>query len=142
MPFGEFQYNLDDKGRVIVPPTFRDFLADGIVLTRGFEGCLYVFPKVAWFKLEAELKELPLLDRDSRGLVRFLYSGASKVSMDSTSRITLTNALRRFAGIEHEVVFAGAPNRLEIWDEALWLSTITDLQNAPPVPERLMELVG
>lgn len=142
MPFGEFQYNLDDKGRVIVPPNFRDFVTDGVVLTRGFEGCLYVFPKAVWYKLDAEFKNLPLLDDKARGLVRFLYSGASKVSMDGTSRITLTNALRRFAGIEHEVVFAGFPNRLEIWNEALWLSTITELQNAPPIPEGLMELVG
>ncbi len=142
MPFGEFQYNLDDKGRVIVPPTFRDFLADGVVLTRGFEGCLYVYPKVTWHKIEAVLKDLPLVDGESRALVRFLYSGASPATMDATSRITLNNTLRRFAGIDHEVIFAGAPNRLEIWNEALWLSTITDLQNAPPAPERLMELVG
>jgi len=142
MPFGEFQYNLDDKGRVIVPPTFRDFLADGMVLTRGFEGCLYVYPKVTWHQMEKEFKSVPLVDRDSQAFVRFLYSGASKASMDSTSRITLNNTLRRYAGIEHEVVFAGAPNRLEIWDEAHWLSAIIDLQTAPPAPERLMELVG
>lgn len=142
MPFGEFQYNLDDKGRVIVPPNFRDFLADGLVLTRGFEGCLYVYPKATWYKMEKEFESAPLVDGDSRAFVRFLYSGASKASMDSTSRITLNNTLRRFAGIEHEVVFAGAPNRLEIWDEAHWLSAITDLQNSPPVPERLLELIG
>ncbi len=142
MPFGEFQYSVDDKGRVIVPPSFRDFVEDGMVITRGMEGCLYIFPLAKWRDMEERLKNLPITDADSQNFVRFFYSGAAKVSLDSAGRITIPNTLRMFADTSNNVVIAGTPNRLEVWNEARWLSNLTAIQSSPPSPELLRELVG
>ena len=146
MPFGEFQYSMDDKGRVIVPPPFREFVDDGLVLTRGMEGCLYVFPLATWRGIEARLTELPLTDDDARNFVRFFYSGAAKAKIDSAGRVTVPATLRLFAAVDTSVdgnvVIAGAPNRLEIWNESRWLSNLAEVQSRPPAPELLRELVG
>jgi MraZ protein len=142
MPFGEFQYAVDDKGRVIVPPPFREFVDDGMVLTRGMEGCLYIFPLAAWRRIEERLTELPLTDAEARNFVRFFYSGAAKAKIDNAGRITLPATLRTFADLDTNVVIAGAPNRLEIWSEARWLANLAEVQSKPPAPELLRELVG
>ena len=142
MPFGEFQYAVDDKGRVIIPPSFRDFVEDGMVITRGMEGCLYTFPLATWRRIEERLTDLPLTDAPSRNFVRFFYSGAAKLSMDSGNRVAIPQTLRMFAEVEGNVVIAGAPNRLEVWNEARWLSNLTEVQSSPPAPELLQELVG
>lgn len=142
MPFGEFQYSVDDKGRVIIPPAFREFVEDGMVVTRGMEGCLYLFPLAAWSRIEGRLTELPLTDHDARNFVRFFYSGASKARLDSAGRITLPSTLRMFAEVDGSVVVAGAPNRLEIWNESRWLANLSAVQSQPPAPDLLRELVG
>jgi MraZ protein len=109
MPFGEYQYSLDDKGRVVIPAPFRDFLEDGLVLTRGMEGCLYVFPSDRWRKIEEQLVNLPLTDAEARAFVRFFYSGAHKTRMDNASRVLIPPPLRQFAGLQEggEVVGPG-----------------------------------
>ena len=142
MPFGEFPYTVDDKGRVVIPPAFRDFVEDGMVVTRGMEGCLYVFPMAAWRRIEERLTELPLTDPDARNFVRFFYSGASKAKIDGAGRVTLPPTLRQFADTTGNVVVAGAPNRLEIWNEQRWLANLLDVQSSPPAPDLLRELVG
>lgn len=142
MPFGEFPYSVDEKGRVVVPPSFRDFVEDGMVLTRGMEGCLYVFPMNAWHRIEERLTDLPLTDRDARNFVRFFYSGASKAKLDTAGRVTLPVTLRQFADATTHVVIAGAPNRLEIWNESRWLANLNEVQSSPPTPSLLAELVG
>ncbi len=145
MPFGEYQYAVDDKGRVIVPPAFREFVEDGMVVTRGMEGCLYVFPIGAWRRIEARLEELPLTDRDARAFVRFFYSGAAKAKLDGAGRISLPATLRTFAEIESgraPVIVAGAPNRLELWNERRFHASLEEVQEQPPAPELLSELIG
>lgn len=142
MPFGEFQYSVDDKGRVIIPPTFRDFVEDGMIVTRGMDSCLFVFPLSSWQQIEASLTSLPLTDPGSRNFVRFFYSGAAKAKLDSTGRISLPSTLRTFARLEGNVMVVGAPNRLEIWNEGLWHSNLDAVQDSPPAPELLRELVG
>ena len=95
MPFGEYQYSVDDKGRVIVPPPFRNFIEDGMVVTRGMEGCLYIFRLGDWDRIEKSLTDLPIIDAESRKFVRFFYSGAAKAKIDSAGRITLARHLAR-----------------------------------------------
>lgn len=145
MPFGEYQYAVDDKGRVIVPPAFREFVEDGMVVTRGMEGCLYVFPLSSWRRIENQLTDLPLTDREARNFVRFFYSGAAKAKLDSAGRITIPAALRSFADVEvghGSVVVAGAPNRLELWNDARWQQALAEVQEQPSAPDLLSELIG
>jgi len=142
VPFGEFSYTVDDKGRVVVPPTFRDFVDDGMVITRGMEGCLYVFPMSSWHRIEERLTELPLTDPAARAFVRFFYSGASRAKLDAAGRVSLPASLREFAQVDGNVVVAGAPNRLEIWSEPRWRSVLEAVQASPPAPDLLRELVG
>ena len=142
MPFGEYQYSVDDKGRVIIPPAFREFVEDGLVITRGMEGCLYLFPLTGWQRIEQRLTELPLIDPDSQKFIRFFYSGAAKLKLDSAGRITVPPTLRQFASLEGPVMVAGAPNRLEIWNESRWVDAIEAVQGQPPAPELLRELVA
>ena len=144
MPFGEYQYSLDDKGRVVIPAPFRDFVEDGLVLTRGMEGCLYVFPLDRWKKIEEQLVNLPLTDAEARAFVRFFYSGEHKTRMDSAYRVLIPPPLRLFAGLKEggEVVIAGAPGRLEIWSQERWLKAIEEVLDKQPAPEALKGLVG
>ncbi len=142
MPFGEHQYSVDDKGRVIVPPSFRDFVEDGMVITRGMDGCLFVFPVASWQNIEERLTELPITDPSSRNFVRFFYSGASKAKLDSTGRISLPATLREYAKLQSNVMVVGAPNRLEIWNDRLWHENLSAVQESPPAPELLRELIG
>ncbi len=142
MPFGEYQYSVDDKGRVIIPPAFRDFIEDGMVVTRGMEGCLYVFPLAHWSRIAENLDGLPIIDKAARNFVRFFYSGASKSKIDGSGRVTIPPTLRKFASIEGNVVIAGAPNRLEIWNEERWSASLDAILDDPPAPELLRELVG
>lgn len=144
MPFGEHQYSLDDKGRVVIPQPFRVFIEDGVVITRGLEGCLYMYPLLAWSNIERQLQNVPLTDRPAQELVRFLYSGAHKTQMDSAFRITIPPPLRKFADIENvnDVVVAGAPTRLELWSEPRWWSNLTKYVENPTSPESLSGLIG
>ncbi|AEB12175.1 division/cell wall cluster transcriptional repressor MraZ [Marinithermus hydrothermalis] len=142
MPFGEYQYSLDDKGRVVIPAPFREFIEDGLVLTRGMEGCLYVFPLANWRKIEEQLVGLSLTDAESRAFVRFFYSGAYKTRLDNQGRVLIPPTLRQFAGLENDVIIAGAPNRLEIWSEARWWEAIQNVMQNPPAPEALRSLTG
>jgi len=140
MPFGEFSYSLDEKGRVVIPPPFRDFVAEGMVLTRGLEGNLYVFPEGIWRAIEEKLERLSLTDPEARRFVRFFYMGAHPARMDRGGRILIPPNLRRFAGLEDAVVVAGAPKRLEIWAEDRWWQEIRQTMANPPIPEGLKEL--
>lgn len=142
LPFGEYLYAIDDKGRVVIPPSFRDFVEDGLILTRGMEGCLYIFPLGVWRRLEEQLEQLPLTDPDSRAFVRFFYSGASKNRLDNQSRIPVPQALRNFAQLEGEVVVAGAPSRLELWNPQRWNAVLEQVQSSPPRPELLVNFIA
>ena len=137
MPYGEYPYSIDDKGRVVIPPTFREFVEDGMILTRGMEGCLYIFPLASWRRVEEQLEGLPLTDRDSRAFVRFFYSGAAKTRLDNQSRVAVPQTLRAFATLDGEVVVAGAPGRLELWSPARWEAAISSVQDDPPKPDLL-----
>ncbi|BDP41869.1 transcriptional regulator MraZ [Deinococcus aetherius] len=142
LPFGEYPYTIDDKGRVVMPPPFRDFVEDGMILTRGMEGCLYVFPLASWRRVEEQLENLPLTDAASRAFVRFFYSGANKARLDNQSRVSVPQTLRAFAALESDVIVAGAPGRLELWNPARWEAAIQAVQSDPPNPDLLANFVA
>ena len=140
MPFGEHSYSLDEKGRVVIPSPFRDFVAEGMVLTRGLKGGLHVFPLEVWNAIKKELEKLPLTDADARRFLCFFYMGAHKTRMDKGGRVLIPPTLRRFAGLDGNVIMAGAPQRLEIWSEDRWGQEIRQVMAHPPIPERLKDL--
>jgi len=128
MLIGEFTHKLDDKRRITLPSSFRDDLGDSVVLTRGLDGCVFIYDQDNWTDITKQLSELPFGDSDSRGLSRFLLSGAKEVEIDSAGRILVPNFLCEFAGLDTEAVFAGVGTRVELWDKAEWMSQKADVE--------------
>jgi MraZ protein len=114
---GEFEYTLDDKGRVVIPPRFRRRVGDRFVVTRGFDGCVMLYPESEWATVEEKLKSEPLANRQ---FVRYLQGSAVEVEADRQGRFVLPPPLREHAAIQREVVVVGLINKLEIWSRERW----------------------
>jgi MraZ protein len=111
---------LDDKGRLFLPAKFRDELAEGVVVTRGQERCLYVWPRAEFLRFTDQLRTAPITHRGARDFARMLAAGASDEVPDKQGRITIPPALRTYAGLSRECAVVGAMTRVEIWDAAAW----------------------
>lgn len=120
MFIGEYQHNIDDKGRLAVPSKFRAKLAGGAVVTRGLDSCLFLYTKEEWEKLAKKLSELPISQASARAFSRLMLAGAMEVDIDKQGRVVLPAYLREYAGINKEVVVAGLFNRVEIWCQDKW----------------------
>ena len=117
---GEYSHTVDAKGRLIIPLKFREQLGEECIVTRGLEGCLFIFESGEWEAYEEKLRKLPMTNKNARSFVRFLSGGATPCEFDKQGRILLPATLRKFAGIEKDVILAGLPNRIEIWSEQKW----------------------
>lgn len=122
MFMGEFQHNIDDKGRVIIPAKFRDELSDLFIITRGLDKALFVYPLNEWQIIEQKLKTLPFTKADARKFTRFFFSGAVESELDKQGRVIIPNNLRNYAFLKKECVVIGVSNRIEIWDKDYWES--------------------
>jgi MraZ protein len=120
MFFGTYTPKLDEKGRLFLPAKFRDQLSGGLMVTRGQEHCLYVWPRPEIERITERLREAPVSNKATRDYIRMFSSGASDEAPDKQGRITIPSKLRDWAELSKEVVVIGAMNRLEIWDEARW----------------------
>ena len=120
---GEYRFNLDDKGRITIPSKFRKNFKDGIVVTKGFENCLFVFTNTDWQDFSTQIKNLKTLKKDARLLSRFIFGGAAEDAPDKQGRVMLPQNLREWAGISKEVVIIGVGNRLEVWSKGNWQKT-------------------
>ena len=120
MLIGEYSHNLDPKKRLSVPARFRKELGDGAVLTRGLDGCLWLFPSAQWSALAERIAALPVSQADSRSFARLLLSGATEVSFDALGRILVPEYLKQYARLTREVIITGVQNRLELWDKEAW----------------------
>ncbi len=120
MFFGEFEYKIDEKGRMPIPPKFRKELKDGVVLTQGVEQCITAYPLYEWKKLAATLTTGSVTRSKLRRLNRAIFATAFSLNIDGQGRIALPIPLRQYAGIEEEVVIAGANNYLELWNKEQW----------------------
>lgn len=120
MFIGEYQHAMDDKGRLAVPVKFRARLSKGLVVTRGIDACLSLYPKAEWDVLAKKLAALPTSQANTRAFARLLLSGAMDVVPDKQGRILVPEYLREYAGLGKEVVVAGLYNRLEVWNTAAW----------------------
>lgn len=111
---------LDDKGRLFLPAKFRDELAEGLVITKGQERCLYVFPLDEWGRITEGLRSAPVTGKPIRDFGRVLFASASSEVPDKQGRITIPPALREYAGLTKDCVVIGANTRVEVWDAAAW----------------------
>ncbi len=120
MFIGEYSHTVDDKNRMAIPVKFRADLANGAVVTRGLDNCLFLFPKAEWIKLAEKLASLPISQGNSRAFARLMLAGAMDVDLDAQGRVVLPEYLKEFGGLKKKAVVAGLFNRIEIWDETAW----------------------
>ena len=120
MFLGTHTPKLDDKGRLTLPAKFRDELAGGLMVTKGQDHCLYVFPRAEFEEMARKLAAGPVTDERVRAFQRALFSGTDEQKPDSQGRIPIAPELRRYAGLERECTVIGAVSRIEIWDSAAW----------------------
>jgi len=113
---------LDDKGRMFLPAKFRERLAGGLVVTRGQERCLYVFPMAEFERIATQMQDTPTTSRAVRDYQRVFLSGASDEIPDRQGRVTIPATLRDYAGLSHECTVIGAGARVEVWDSTAWNS--------------------
>jgi MraZ protein len=118
---GEYEYKIDAKGRVSIPPKFRSQFADGIVLNKGVDGCIDAYTLSAWNEATAQFQSLPIVRSEkSRRMSRILFSSAFNLELDEQGRIMLPPALRQHAAIKDTLVITGVSNYLEIWSKEAW----------------------
>ena len=118
---GEYHHSLDDKGRLTIPSKIREELGSSFVITRGLDGCLFIYPNEEWKQVINKYKELPNI-KDARNFMRFLLSGASTCGFDKQGRVNLSLPLMKYAGLTKECVIIGVNDHLEVWSEERWQS--------------------
>lgn len=139
MFMSEYNHSIDAKGRVIVPARFREELGESFVVTKGLDGCLFVFPNGEWQNFEEKLKSLPMANKDARKFVRFFLAGATQAEVDKQGRILIPSVLRESAALEKDVVLVGVGNRVEIWDKKRWEES-TSFDDMDEIAEHMADL--
>ena len=129
MFIGEYEHTLDEKKRVSLPKAFRAGLGKKMVMTRGLDNCLFIYPEKNWEKVAAKLNELSFAQAETRGFNRFILSGAVEVETDSAGRILVPDHQKNFAGLGKTVVFAGVSDRVEVWDSEKWKTYKERIEN-------------
>ena len=115
MLIGEYHHNIDEKGRLIIPSKFREEIGNSFVVTKGLDGCLFVYSLCEWEKIVNKLKKLPFTKKDARTFSRFFLSSATVCEFDKQGRINLVNSLIEYADLKKECAVIGVNDRLEIW---------------------------
>ena len=123
MFMGEYSHTIDAKGRLIVPSKFREQLGNEFVITKGLDGCLFVYSNAEWENIEEKFQNIPLTTKDARKFSRFFFSGAAVCEVDKQGRILLPQGLREYAGLQKDVVLAGVLSRIAIWSKERWQDT-------------------
>ena len=130
MFFGTHQPRLDDKGRLFLPAKFRDGLAEGLVITKGQERCLYVWPVAEFAQMTEKLRTAPVTSKSARDYMRVLFACASDEVPDRQGRVTIPPQLREYAGLTRDCVVIGANTRVEIWDSSAWDRYLAEQEQA------------
>ena len=120
MFIGEYQHSIDPKKRLAVPSKFRSELKNRVVVTRGLDKCLFVYPMKTWEEIAGKLGSMPVGEASTRSFVRLMLAGATDCEIDQQGRILVPDYLKEYAGLDKNVMIAGLFNRLEIWDEKKW----------------------
>lgn len=120
MLIGEYIHTIDDKNRVSLPSKFRKEMGKKIVITPGFDNCLFIFTAKEWIKISEQLSTPSFLQSDSRGLNRYMFGGATEVDVDSIGRILIPDFLKVRIGLDDKAALIGVKNRVEVWNEKAW----------------------
>lgn len=139
MFMGEYNHTIDTKGRLIIPSKFREVLGDEFVVTKGLDGCLFVYPNEEWKVFEEKLKTLPITNKNARQFSRFFLAGAAACEVDKQGRILLPSVLREFAELEKDVVLVGVLSRIEIWSKSKWNESNT-YEDMEEIAEHMADL--
>ncbi len=141
MLIGEYTHTLDPKKRLSLPAKWRKELGEGVVVTRGLDNCLFVYPLSEWQTITEKIGRLPFGAADTRGFNRFFLSGAVEVDVDAAGRILIPDFLKEFAGLGQKVVLAGIHDRVEIWDVKRWSDYKSRIEReADKLAEKLSEV--
>ena len=135
---GEYNHTIDPKGRLIVPARFREELGEAFMITNGNDGCLNIYPQKAWEAFLEKLLQLTNTEK-KRKIVRNFVSKANSGVLDKQGRVLIPTALREYAGLEKDVVLAGAIDKIEVWDKKRW-DEVTDTDDIDAITESLAEL--
>jgi len=141
MFIGQYEHSVDEKGRLAVPAKFRKSLSTGAIITKGLDGCLFVFPMDRWQKMAESIGELPYTKSSARTYARLILASAADVEFDKQGRVIVPNYLRKYAQLTTQVIVAGLYDRIEIWSNASWRKQMAKVdQEAGKVVEELSEL--
>lgn len=137
---GEFHHALDAKSRLIVPAKFRTELGKNFVMTRGLEGCLFVFPEENWKVIAEKISALPLMKKDARKFSRMFLSGATEVEVDKSGRFVIPAVLSEYADLQKDCAIIGVQNRLEVWSKDRWTDFCnTSIDEYEEIAEELID---
>lgn len=140
MLIGEYHHNIDEKGRLIIPSKFRDEIGKEFIITRGLDGCLFIYSKSVWEKIVSKLQTLPFTKKDARTFNRFFLSSATVCEFDRQGRINIPPVLINYANIQKECTIIGVNDRLEVWASDKFSSLIEEnLTAIDEVAENLFE---
>ena len=139
MFMGEYNHTVDEKGRLIIPSKFRDELGDSFVVTKGLDGCLFVYGNEEWNRLSVKLQGLPFTNKSARAFSRYMLAGAVTVDVDKQGRILLPQVLRTFGELDKEVVLIGVGSRVEIWNRNKW-NEASDIGDMDEIAEQMADL--
>jgi len=120
MFIGEYHFSIDEKGRLFLPSEYRKDLGTEVIVNRGIEKCLYIYPIDIWSKIVEKLSSLTFTKKTNREFNRMFLSGAFKKEIDNKGRINIDNILIDYAGLKKECVIIGVGERIEIWDKEEW----------------------
>ncbi len=128
MFIGEYRHTFDAKNRISLPAKFRKELGASVVVTRGFDRCLFIYPKASWKKEAEKIAKRSVASSEGRGLARLMLAGASEADVDTAGRILVPDYLKSFAGLSVKSVVAGVSDRVELWDEEAWSAYTTAIE--------------
>ena len=143
MLMGEFNNNIDEKSRLVIPSKLRQEIGNDIILTRGLENCLFIYSKQNFDNITSQLNQLPFTKKDARNFSRFFLSGASLTTYDKQGRILIPAPLIKYANIKKECIIIGVGNRIEIWSKDNWEKFFNESsEELSDIAENLFDSVG
>jgi len=142
MFIGQYEHSVDEKGRVAIPSKFRNTFKDGAVVTKGLDGCLFIFAKERWHKMAKSIGELPYTKSSARVFARLVLASAVEVEFDNQGRILVAGYLREYASLKKQAVIAGLYDRVEVWSKESWKKEMSKIdKEAGKVVEDLSEMI-